>query len=205
MVDQVRAHACNTIVNMKKQKAHVSVELINMVKTERNLFDGIHALPPFPVVLVTAGRNIMTAAAFHFYSFKPPCVMVGIRPENLTFKLISEKREFGINIPTEEQLEIVRICGSISGRTQDKFTRAGVTPQKGRVIESFLIEECPVNLECSVVHETMFPGSHRWFIGQIKAVHIDQDYTREKALTYWFDDVDEYRKVGDILLRSKSG
>ena len=126
--------------------------------------------------------------------------MVGIRSENLTFELITEKRDFGINIPTKEQLDIVRICGSISGRTEDKFTKAGVTPQEGRVIESFLIKECPVNLECRVVHQIKLKGSHKWFIGQIQAVHIDEDYTRDKALMYWLT---EYRRVGDILLNSK--
>lgn len=171
-----------------------------MAKTERGLFEGIYALPAFPIVLVTVNRNIMTAAAFHCYSFKPPCVMVGVRPGNLTCALISEKREFGINIPRKEQLDIVCTCGSVSGRTEDKFAKAGVTPQKGKVIESLLIEECPVNLECRVVHEVQFKGSHRWFIGRIRAVHIDQDYPRDKALMYWQA---EYRSVGEILLKSK--
>lgn len=62
-----------------------------MVKIKKDPFQGIYALPSFPVVLVTVRRNIMTAAAFHFYSFKPPCIMVGIRPENLTFELIWEE------------------------------------------------------------------------------------------------------------------
>jgi flavin reductase (DIM6/NTAB) family NADH-FMN oxidoreductase RutF len=171
-----------------------------LAKIERDLFEGVFALPAFPVVLVTVNRNIMTAAAFHFYSFEPPCVMVGIIPENLTFTLISEKREFGINIPTKEQLDIVRICGSTSGRTEDKFTQAGVTPQKGKVIDSLMIAECPVNIECNVVHEIQFEGSHRWFIGQIQAVHIDEDYTRDKALMYWLA---EYRSVGEVLLKIK--
>ena len=171
-----------------------------MVKTERELLEGIYALPSFPVVLVTVNRNIMTAAAFHFYSSKPPCVMVGIKPENLTFELISKKREFGINIPTREQLDIVRICGSTSGRTEDKFVKAKVTPLKGKVIDSFLIAECPVNLECHVVHQVQFDGSHRWFIGQIQVVHIDEDYSRDRALMYWLK---EYRSVGEILLKTK--
>ena len=46
-----------------------------------NLHDGIIALPSFPVVLVTVETNIMVAGAFHFYSFKPPSVMVGISLE----------------------------------------------------------------------------------------------------------------------------
>ena len=77
-----------------------------MGKTEKDSLSGIAALPSFPVVLVTVGQNIMTAAAFHFYSFKPPSVMVGIRPKNLTFELISQKGEFGINIPAREQLDV---------------------------------------------------------------------------------------------------
>lgn len=172
--------------------------MIVMGKTERDLLNGIYALPSFPVVLVTAGQNIMTAAAFHFYSFKPPSVMVGIRPENLTFELISQKGEFGINIPTREQLDVVRICGSVSGRKEDKFKKTGLTPQNGKVIDSLLIQECPVNLECRVVHQVNYEGSHKWFIGQIEAVHIAEDYTRDKALMYWLG---EYRKVGEILMK----
>jgi flavin reductase (DIM6/NTAB) family NADH-FMN oxidoreductase RutF len=170
----------------------------NMAKIEKERFDGIWALPAFPVVLVTVARNIMTAAAFSFYSFDPPCVMVGIRPETLTFELISEKGEFGINLPTREQLEAVRLCGSVSGREADKFTKAGLTPQKGRVIDTFLIAECPVSLECLVVHQVPFGGSHVWFVGQIESAHIKDGYARDQALMYWLG---EYRDVGQVLLR----
>jgi flavin reductase (DIM6/NTAB) family NADH-FMN oxidoreductase RutF len=170
-----------------------------MMKREENPIAGMMAIPGFPIVLVTVDRNIMTAAAFSFYSFKPPCVMVGIVPKRLTFELISSRGEYGINIPRTDQLEAVRICGSISGRDADKFAKAGLTPIKGKVIESSLIEECPVSLECKVVHEVDFDGSHRWFIGEIKAAHIDQDYSRDSALMYW---PREYRKVGEVILRS---
>jgi len=171
-----------------------------MVKTETKPFYGILALPAFPVVLVTVKRNIMTAAAFSFYSFKPPCIMVGTMPQNLTYELVSKEQEFGINIPTKEQIEIVRICGSVSGRDEDKFEKAGVTPQKAKAINSYLIQECPVSLECRVVHQVDYPGTHRWFVGQVIAAHADEDYTRDQALMYW---PREYRKVGDILMKIK--
>ena len=158
--------------------------------------DGLMSIPSFPIVLVTVASNIMTAAAFSFYSFKPPCVMVGIVPKRLTFELISENREFGINIPRADQLEIVHLCGTISGRVADKFAKTGLTPMKGKVIDSFLIEECPVSLECEVVHVVDFGGSHRWFIGEIKVAHIDENYTRDSALMYW---PREYRKVGEVI------
>jgi flavin reductase (DIM6/NTAB) family NADH-FMN oxidoreductase RutF len=168
------------------------------MKTQKKPYYGVLALPAFPVVLVTAQRNIMTAAAFSFYSFKPPSIMVGIMPENLTYELISREQEFGINIPTKEQLEVIRICGSVSGRDEDKFKKTGLTPEKGKKIKSYLIKECPVSLECRVVHQIGCPGTHRWFIGQIETVHAKEDYTRDQTLMYWYR---EYRKVGDILLK----
>lgn len=39
-----------------------------MTKRMREPLEGIRALPGFPVVLVTDDRNIMTAAAFSFFS-----------------------------------------------------------------------------------------------------------------------------------------
>lgn len=126
--------------------------------------------------------------------------MAGIRSKTLTFKLVSENREFGINIPAKEQIDIVCICGSISGRKEDKFKKTRLTLQKGKIIDSFMINECPVNIECHVVHQILFDGSHNWFIGEIKAVQIDEGCTCDKALMYW---PMEYRSVGEILFKNK--
>lgn len=162
-----------------------------------DLSQGIWALPPFPVVLVTVERNIMTAGAFHFYSFDPPSVMVGIIPTQYTCELVEHHREFGINLPTTGQVELVRTCGSVSGRDgTDKYARAGVTPFPGTAIQSYLIQECPVNLECVVVHRVAFGGTHRWFVGEIRAVHIDAGYERDQPLMFWSG---EYRRVGEFL------
>jgi len=161
-----------------------------------NLFNGIIALPSFPVVFVTVDRNIMVAAAFHFYSFNPPSVMVGIKPEKYTYELISKKKEFGINIPTKDQLDKIHICGSVSGRHEDKYKLANLTPKKANKIDSYIIEECPVNLECKVVHQIEYEGSHKWFIGEIKEVHIDDEYIRDNALMFWLG---QFRTVGKVI------
>jgi flavin reductase (DIM6/NTAB) family NADH-FMN oxidoreductase RutF len=168
-----------------------------MSKTEVEPRAGIWALPSFPVVLVTVKENVMTAAAFHFYSFEPPCVMVGFRSQAFTLQLISEHREFGINLPLKDHIDIVRTCGSISGRDVDKFQETGLTPVKGMKIDSVLVKECPVSLECRVVHEVQFGGSHRWFVGEVLTAHIDDAYSKEQVLMYWSR---EYRSVGEVLL-----
>lgn len=158
--------------------------------------DGIIALPSFPVVLVTVGINIMAAAAFHFYSFDRPSVMVGIKPDKCTHELIHEKGDFGINIPTVDQLAKVQICGSVSGKYENKYVKSGLSPKKSNKIDSFIIAECPVNLECKVVHRIEYEGSHSWFIGEIQEVHIDADYVRDDALMFWLG---QFRAVGRLI------
>ena len=163
-----------------------------------DLLSGVKQLPSFPVVLVTVGENIMTAAAFHFYSFTPPMVMVGIMPEKHSYLLLNREKEFGINVPRADQLELVRYCGKVSGRNTKKYLEAKVTPRQGSVIRGYLIEECPLNLECVVVHQVDYKGSHQWFIGEVKAVHMDETFQRDQALMYWNK---EFRKVGELLQR----
>ena len=83
-----------------------------------------------------------------------------------------------------------------SGRDVDKFARAGLTRQASSHIKSALIEECPVNVECRVVHAVDFPGSHQWYIGQILCAHVDAGYVRDHALLYW---PREFRRVGGVI------
>lgn len=166
------------------------------MKLIRDGATGLKTLPAFPVVLVTVGQNILTAAAFSFYSFEPPSVMIGIKPARYSFELICKLEEFGINIPTADQLSLTEYCGTVSGRNVNKFEEADITPMESIKIQSSLIRECPVNLECKVVSTIDWEGSHRWFIGRIECAHIAEDYSRDQALMFWLG---QYRKVGEVL------
>ena len=121
-------------------------------KDEVSGFKGIMALPGFPVVLVCIQDNILTVAAVSFFSFKPPMVMIGIVPTRYSFELIQDIKDFVINIPTSDLLDAVKFCGSKSGREVNKFGATGLTPKKGKLVASYRIEECPVSLECKVIH-----------------------------------------------------
>ncbi len=161
-------------------------------------FEGLAALPNFPVILLTCGDNVMAAVSFHYYSTRPVCVQVGVRVDNLTHKLIVEKKEYGVNFPTTAMMPLVRHVGEVSGRVEDKWAATGLTRQPATVISSVLVAECPLNLECRVVHQVQYEGSHRWFIGQVEAVHIDESYNPDHALLYWMQ---EFRAAGPVLLK----
>ena len=165
-------------------------------KPEVSGSEGIMALPGFPVVLVSIQDNILTVAAISFFSFEPPMVMIGIVPTRYSFKLIQEAKDFVINVPSADLIDAVKLCGSTSGRGTNKFELAKFTPTKGTFVKSYLIEECPVNLECQVVHILNLKGSHVWFVGEVAIAHVHEDYDRSQALMYW---PREYRAVGKIL------
>lgn len=173
-----------------------------LTKKEITTQEGMMAFPGFPIALVCVRNNIITVAAVSFFSFggrrgKLPMVMVGIVPTRYTFELLKETDNYSINIPTRELLEAIKICGSKTGRDVNKFEATGLTPKKAHKISSYLIEECPVNLECKIVHKVDLEGStHVWFIGEIVAAHQEEDYDRSQAILYW---PREYREVGNII------
>ncbi len=158
---------------------------------------GLLAFPAFPVVLATMQhngiRNIITLGMVHVFSFKPPLVGIGISPSRYSYGLIKESREFVLGIAGKEIVGAVQYCGTHSGRDVDKFRETNLTPVNGKTVKAPLIKECPVNLECGNVKEVE-AGDHTWFIGEVKEVHIDENYNKENSLIYWNM---EYRVIGE--------
>lgn len=160
---------------------------------------GLLAFPAFPVVLVSVEhndkRNIITLGMVHVFSFKPPLIGIGIAPTRYSYQLIKRSGEFVVGIPDKEIAGTVQYCGTRSGRDVDKFKETKLTPIKSKFVNAPLIKECPLNFECIVVKEVE-AGDHTWFIGEIKKVHIDENYNKEKSLIYWNM---EYRVIGEIV------
>ena len=88
----------------------------------------IHYLGVTPVVLVSCidskGKpNIITIGAVGFACRKPPILGISITPERYSHHLIKNSGEFVINIPSVNQLNVAKYCGSTSGRDIDKFKK----------------------------------------------------------------------------------
>ncbi len=166
------------------------------MKQQGSAKDGIRALPAFPVVLVTTGRNIITVGMVQIFSFSPFIIGIGIHPKRHSHALLAESGEFVVNVPTRSLLASVRLCGLRSGRDCDKFAAADLTPVRGTVVETASIQECPVSIECRVVSRFQ-PGDHEWFVGQAVAVHVCEDYSPEQGLLYWWGG--EYRTLGEAI------
>ncbi len=143
------------------------------------------ALAPVPAVLVTVrgndGRdNVLTIAWAGTVSSKPPMVSISVRKERFSHKLLTESREFVINLTTEALLRAADHCGVRSGRDEDKFEVMGLHKTAASKVGAPLIEESPLNLECRVT-DIIELGSHDLFLARVEAVDVDESLIDEKG------------------------
>ena len=141
-------------------------------------------LAPAPPALVTSGdgerSNVFTAAWTGIVCSEPPMTYVSIRRERFSHGIISETREFVINLPCEAIARATDLCGVRSGRDGDKFALAGLTREPSHQVAAPTIAECPVSLECRV-REIIPLGSHDMFLADIVSVGVDPRFVDEKG------------------------
>ncbi|MBR2273951.1 MAG: flavin reductase family protein [Alphaproteobacteria bacterium] len=139
-------------------------------------------LSPLPPALVTSGdknhNNVMTAAWTGIICSDPVITYVSIRPSRYTHTLISQNKEFVINIPTWKIASAVDTVGVKSGRDIDKFALTGLTPEPCQKIKAPQIAECPISIECKVIEIRPF-GTHDMFLAEVVSVNIDDKYINE--------------------------
>jgi len=138
---------------------------------------GATQLAPLPVVLVGVAdrvrQNLLTVAWTGIVCSTPPMISISVRKERFSHPMLTESREFTVNLPTAAQAEKVDYCGVVSGRDADKFAVCGFTPVPGETVRAPLVAECPVNLECRV-RQILELGSHDLFLADILAVRVDE-------------------------------
>ena len=132
---------------------------------------------PIPPALVVCGNmekcNVLTVAWTGIINTKPPTTYISVRPERYSYEIIRSCGEFTINFPSSDMARIVDYCGTYSGKKVDKFERCRLSAQPSIHIETPIIEQCPLSLECKVVSETSF-GTHTMFVAEIVGVDIDE-------------------------------
>lgn len=143
------------------------------------------ALTPVPAVMVSCcnevgENNIITIAWVGTLCSEPPVIGIGIRKSRFSYEMIKETGEFVVNLPSEGLAWATDFCGINSGRHVDKFGELELTAIPGEKVKAPLIGECPVNIECKV-KQVLELGSHDLFIGEVVAVHADDEVIAENG------------------------
>lgn len=142
-------------------------------------------LYPVPAVMVSCQRenekpNIITVAWAGTICSDPIMLSISVRKERYSHRIISETKEFVVNLTTKDLCRATDYCGVRSGRDVDKFKEMNLTPQKSSKINAPAIAESPVNIECKVVNVIEL-GSHDMCIAKVEAVHVDEKLLDDKG------------------------
>lgn len=145
-------------------------------------------MAPLPPVLVSCGTmekpNVMTAAWTGVLCSDPTLVYVSLRPSRYSHEIISQTKEFVINLPTVALAKQVDICGVKSGRTVNKFELTGLTAAPCTQIAAPQVAESPISLECRVLEikhlgTDLQPATHDMFLAEVLSVNVDEQYLDE--------------------------
>lgn len=128
-----------------------------------------------------------------------PTFTVYVREHRYTKSQLDKTGEFTISIPLEKpDPNIMKVCGTLSGRDIDKVKEANLTLEEASVNHTPGIKEYPLTIECKVLHaqrqdvsqlpediqrrmypqevESSHPGSnkdvHTTYIGEILDAYI---------------------------------
>lgn len=133
---------------------------------------------PMPTLLIGANvndkPNVMAAAWGGIANDIPPMISVAIRHRRHTLRGIRQNMTFSVNVPSADLVAETDYCGMASGSKADKIKACKFDVFYGKLNNAPLIEQCPVNLECKVVH-MLDLGTHTLVIGKIEETYISED------------------------------
>lgn len=159
------------------------------------------SLYPLPSVMVSCGSNeenynIITIAWTGTICSTPPMCYISIRPERHSHQIISNTKEYVINLVTKELTKEMDWCGCNSGRDYKKFEKLGLSPGKAQMVSAPIITESPLNIEC-IVKDIIPLGSHDMFISEVVAVNMDDDYEQLDDLVSYSQG--KYYQLGNAI------
>jgi flavin reductase (DIM6/NTAB) family NADH-FMN oxidoreductase RutF len=140
-------------------------------------------LYPVPVVLVTCGTgkeaNVFSLNRVASCNAEPPMLSISVRPLRASHNLIDRSGEFVVNIPWCDMEVVSDFVGTTTSREIDKWQETGLTPVPASIVQTPLLAECPVNIECQVRHTFRLP-SHSLFIAEVVALHAEASVLNER-------------------------
>ena len=167
----------------------------------------VYPMPNFLVGADVEGKaNFMAVAWGGIACSKPPMLTIALQHHRFSYKGIKVNGCFSVNIPSQDQVTEYDYCGLVSGAKADKTQVCGFKVFYGKMGNAPLIEQCPVNLECKVVH-ILDLGSHALIVGEIVETHVDSgcltdgqpDVNKIKPFIYTQSTEPSYQAFGEVL------
>ncbi|UCE28177.1 MAG: flavin reductase family protein [Candidatus Coatesbacteria bacterium] len=150
-------------------------------------FDG-NILSPLPIVLL--GTLIDERPNYCVIGYISPFdfgnhVFFSLYKKRYTRVGIQENKTFSVNVPSEDLIDEVNICGSKSGRDTDKSILFETF--YGELETAPMIRECPLNMECRVT-DILDYDPNEGIVGKVIKSYANADLVK--------DDIVDMRRAG---------
>ncbi len=149
------------------------------MKKQISIEEYYHLINHGPCCLVTSGnetvRNVAPISWITPVNDDPPIVGISVATTTYTAELIEKYKEFVINIPSVELLDVVLKSGSVSGRKKDKFSLCKLTAVKGVKVSCVHIDECLGFIEAKLVDVKEYDGV-KLFIGKVVHCEVEEKF-----------------------------
>lgn len=168
-----------------------------------------------PVLLVGANvddrPNFMTLIACGGANLDPPMISVAIRYERYTLKGIRQNMTFSVNVPSIDLVKETDYCGIVSGSKVNKVEACQFKVFYGRLKNAPLVEQYPVNMECSIAHMLNL-GTNTLIVGKIEETYVSEDcltngkpdVDKMKVFFSSFEPERRYISYGQVIAKSHS-
>ena len=122
-------------------------------------------------------------------NFNPPMLGICVNKHHASHGAILNTKEYSVNVPTVDMVDITDYTGLVSGKRVDKSKLFEVF--YGELKAAPMMVNCPITIECRVIEVVSLP-TNSFFIGEIVSI-----FSEEKFLT---DGKPDVKKINPFLL-----
>ena len=118
--------------------------------------------------------NLIALEWFMRTSIEPPMFAISIGHSRYSYECFQNYRKFNLVFPSKEMRETFMICGTISGRDNDKLQIIKEEHFQGRYSSLPILKNAVANFECEIVSQVR-SGDHTIYIGEVKYSWLNEN------------------------------
>jgi flavin reductase (DIM6/NTAB) family NADH-FMN oxidoreductase RutF len=134
-------------------------------------------LYPYPVTLIGANvngkPNFLAVSFIGIVNSNPGMIAFGLGRRHYTNQGLLKNKNFSVNLPSKDMVEVVDYVGIYSGKKIDKSYLFEIF--YGKLENAPMIKECPINIECKLVDVLDHGGFDHIIIGEIIESYVDEN------------------------------
>lgn len=106
-------------------------------------------------VFVTCGLDTPNLMVTHYGAcgalWGRTIFVLPIRSTKYSYRIVTETKEFALNVPARDMRSEISLCDTISGFKHNKFEMLSLHPKKSRTVKTYVLGECGLIVECRVL------------------------------------------------------